>query len=123
MARPNNFGWDFVKKNKLYQYKEGPLIQIIQILENNSNKEYYRFSILPIATNMTEFFKKSYITHRRDVNIVYSDMPQIYEKQEYIVNYYILDQEKYYDYCNRKIGFFTLIKKKIKSIFKKKIKK
>lgn len=91
MARPERNGWDFVEVGKVYQYKEehgigSALIAMVEILEDSSDADYYRFKVKPIkgtemlAARGPEPFE---VVHAKNIGGIYSGMPQFYEEPEY----------------------------------------
>lgn len=88
MARAVNNGWDFVKVGKSYQYKEDWFIAIVTILEDNSDKENYRFKLrVEKATEEPPQNGEFEISHDKTFNGIYSGMIQLYETDEYSCEY------------------------------------
>ena len=90
MARAVHNGWDFVKVGKIYQYKEGGIVAMIQILEDRSNEKEYNFKVE--VQKSTEMIPRQFeIFHTKEMNGYYNDMLQIYEEEEYWVREYKYD--------------------------------
>ena len=75
-------GWDFIKVGGIYQYKEGNFIAMVEVTEDNSNKQEYSFKLKVLAANQN-YIIDFHITAAKDSKI-YSDMPQFYEVPEYL---------------------------------------
>ena len=79
-------GWDFLKVGKVYQYKEGPLVAMVEVLEDNSDEDFYRFKIVAkkAAYNIAATFV---VTHNKRFHGYWSDMPQFYPEghEEYVM--------------------------------------
>ena len=89
MARANNNGWNFVKVGKTYQYKEGHFIAIVTILEDNSNKDEYRFKLKVEKSTFSPPTKDGIfeISHVKDIDGYFNGMLQFYENEEYWCDY------------------------------------
>ena len=90
MSRGVNGGWDFVKVGETYQYKEDWFFAMVKVLENNSDDEYYRFTLQVEKATHFPFFAKDgifEIYHDKSFNGIYSGMNQIYEAKEYMCTY------------------------------------
>jgi hypothetical protein len=89
MARANDYGWDFVKEGKTYQYKEWPLLAMVTILEDNSTKDEYRFKLRVEKSNLNEEYTplEFIVTSSKDDKGYYNNMMQFYENEEYFCNY------------------------------------
>jgi len=83
MSRGANGGWDFIKVGGVYQYKESPFIGMVEILEDNSDDEYYSFKVQAVEGNMAipEPFTVSLL---KSNNAIWHEMCQFYEVPEYI---------------------------------------
>jgi len=83
MARANKNGWDFVKAGSIYQYKEDSLILIVEILEDNSDDDYYSFKVLPIAGNYN--FKDTFTVYfSKGLSGTFNGASQFYREVEYM---------------------------------------
>jgi hypothetical protein len=89
MARANNNGWDFVKVGKTYQYKEDWFIAVVKILEDLSDDEFYKFKIQVEKASSAPVQENGIftVTHRKNLDGVYSGMIQFFESPEYMCNY------------------------------------
>jgi len=88
MARGNNNGWDFVKVDKTYQYKEGGWIAEVKVLEDNSNEKEYNFKLQVQKSSYADVWPKEFtLSHNKEFDGVYSGMNQIFETEEYMVHY------------------------------------
>ena len=86
MARSSNNGWEFIKKGEVYQYREYPMIAMVEIVEDNSDDEYYRFIIQPLKSNCN-FMEAFEVSGLKNSNFVYNEMIQFYKEEEYLVKY------------------------------------
>lgn len=86
MARASDnkgYGWEFVSKGAVLQYKEDWYIAIVEIIEDNSDKEHYNFRVRVLAANsrmLTEFG----VIAAKGFMGSYSGMCQFFEHPEYI---------------------------------------
>jgi hypothetical protein len=89
MARANEYGWDFVKVGKIYQYKEYPLIAMVTVIEDNSTEDEYRFRLRVEKSNLKEEHTplEFNISSTKNDKGYYSNMMQLYETEEYSCNY------------------------------------
>jgi len=89
MSRGNNNGWDFVKVNETYQYKESGWICMVKVLEDNSTDKEYNFKLQVEKSSWAEnpWPKEFVVSHNKNFNGVYSEMNQIYKNEEYMVDY------------------------------------
>ena len=88
MARGNNNGWDFVKVGGTYQYKEDSWIAEVKVLKDNSDEKLYSFELQVEKSSWPKHFPKTFtLSHNKDFDGVYSGMNQIYETEEYMVEY------------------------------------
>ena len=87
MSRANKGGWDFVKVNETYQFKEDSMIAKVTILEDNSDEGYYRFKLRVENSNLDlskmPDLQEFDISHVKDLDGYYSGMLQLYENDEY----------------------------------------
>ncbi len=51
MSTAQNNGWDFVKIDETYHYKEGSFIAMISIIDDKSDEKNYRFTIKILEAN------------------------------------------------------------------------
>ena len=85
MTRANNNGWDFIKVGETYQYKEDHFVGMVKILEDNSDKEYYKFKIQVLQANCKDIGPEPFeISFNKDIGGYYNGMLQFYETPEYI---------------------------------------
>lgn len=95
MARANDTGgWDFIEVGKIYQYKEDWCIAMVQILEDNSTDEEYKFKLKTVkATHkLPDTFE---VYHSKTFTGAYSGMLQFYpENQE---EYYVKEYKHIYE--------------------------
>lgn len=92
MATADNGGWDFIKKGKTYQYKQGDLVGIIKILKIDSTEKNYIFDVIVEKASVNPRQIEFKITHKKDLNDEWvaknvNDMIQIYPKPEIKVDY------------------------------------
>ena len=85
MTTANNKGWDFVKVGETYQYKEDWFIANVEILEDNSTDDEYRFKLQVKTASSTPptddgIFE---IIHVKDLTGYYSGMMNLYKTPEY----------------------------------------
>ena len=103
MARANDkegHGWDFVKVDGVYQYKEDSFISMVKIIKDNSTDEMYSFKLRVVKSPIDPLkywqngeFK---VTHVKHLDGYYSGMSQFYEDEEYSCNYlFIREGDKY----------------------------
>ena len=89
MSRGVNGGWDFVKVGETYQYKEDGWLCEVKVLKDNSTEKEYNFRLQVEKSNWpkevipTEFT----VSHNKEFNGIYNGMNQIYETEEYMVEY------------------------------------
>ena len=88
MSRANNNGWDFVKVGGSYQYKEGGFIAMVTVVEDNSDDDYYRFTLRVDKATFTPPDNGEFeISHIKNLDGVYSGRSQLYEDEAYFCNY------------------------------------
>jgi len=85
MARANNKGWDFIKVGEIYQYKEEGNVCMVEILEDRSTVDFYKFKLKVLASDggfpVGITFECS---HSKEPGGYWNEMLQFYEKPEYI---------------------------------------
>ena len=86
MTTANNKGWDFVKVGKTYQYKEDWFVATVEILEDNSTDDEYRFKLQTKTASCEPPTEDGIfeISHVKDLNGYYSGMMNLYEHEEYM---------------------------------------
>jgi hypothetical protein len=87
MARANSGGWDFVKVDGIYQYKEDSFIAMVKVLEDSSTPSEYRFKVLIQKATEDPGNPEFNISHAKDPGGYWSGMMQIYETEEYMCKY------------------------------------
>ena len=83
MSRGANKGWDFIKVGGIYQYKESPFIGMVEILEDNSDEEYYNFRVQAIEGTVP-LLEPFTVSLQKANTGVWNGMSQFYENPEYI---------------------------------------
>jgi len=85
MARQNDRGgWDFVKVGGEYQYKEDSFLAMIEILEDNSDDEAYKFKVKVKKSNYSDMMDREFtVSGSKTFKGVYSGMIQIYKEPVY----------------------------------------
>ena len=88
MARANNNGWDFIKVGETYQYKEDGFIAMVRILEDNSDNDYYNFTLRVEKSNYEPPQNGQFtISSNKNDTGYYSGMLQFYKQPEYDCEY------------------------------------
>lgn len=86
MARANDNGWDFVKVGEVYQYKEEGHIMMVEVMENDSDSEYYHFivKVLEAPSHKSMIGMCFNVSHSRNPGGYWNNMIQFYETPKYI---------------------------------------
>jgi len=85
MARGIDNGWDFVKEGGIYQYKEDYLICMVEILNDNSDKDGYSFVIRVLSSNIDNIGDTFTVYHKKNDHGIYSGMSQFYRTPKYVM--------------------------------------
>ena len=86
MTTAHRNGWDFVKVGETYQYKEDWFIATVEVLEDNSTEDEYRFKLQTKTASTTPPTEDGIfeISHVKDLTGYYSGMMNLYEQPEYM---------------------------------------
>ncbi len=83
MAKAINKGWDFIKVEESYQYKEFGFTASVKILEDNSSDTDYRFKARIKKSNNPDYLTGIFVIHYTKDNIEYlSENIQLYENEK-----------------------------------------
>lgn len=84
MTTAHNKGWDFVKVGGTYQYKEDWFIATVEVLEDNSTDDEYRFKLQTKTASCEPPSEDGIfeISHVKDLNGYYSGMMNLYKNPD-----------------------------------------
>lgn len=87
MARSSDSGgWDFVKVNEIYQYKEDSYLAMVKVIEDNSDTDAYKFKLEVQQANYDWIPDRVFdISFSKSFEGCYSGQVQLYENEEYIL--------------------------------------
>ena len=85
MTTAHKNGWNFVKVGETYQYKEDWFIATVEVLEDNSTEDEYKFKLQTISSNISPHDDGLFeLTHVKNIEGYYSGMMNLYKQPEYI---------------------------------------
>jgi hypothetical protein len=85
MTTAHKNGWDFVKVDETYQYKEDWFIATVKVLEDNSTPDEYKFKLQTMSSNIDIHDDGIFeLTHTKNLDGYYSGMMNLYQHPEYL---------------------------------------
>lgn len=85
MTTAHKKGWDFVKVGETYQYKEDWFIATVEVLEDNSTEDEYKFKLQTITANIKPHDDGIFeLTHVKNLDGYYSGMMNLYQYPAYM---------------------------------------